>query len=1842
MADARPQATGRGADRDAAARDGIAVVGMSALFPGAGDLAAYWNNIVGGVDAISELPPGRWDEEFYHPEAAVPSPPGTRTATADRIYARRGGFVNDGATFDPTEFGIMPLAVDAAEPDQLLALRLAAEAIADSGGAESLGDLARVGVVLGRGGYQTAGQARLDQRVKTARQVAVTLREVLPDLPADAVERVHDAFVARLGPERPESAIGLVPNLAASRIANRLDLRGPAYTVDAACASSLIAVESALRELRSGRVDAMVVGGVHIAHEPIFWSIFSMLRALSPSQRIRPFHRDADGVLIGEGVGMVVLKRFADADRAGDRIYAVIRGAGTASDGRAASLMSPAPAGQMLAIERAWQDAGLDPAAAGSVGLIEAHGTATPAGDAAELTTLSRIFGPAAPGAPMIGIGSVKSMIGHAMPAAGAAGLIKAVLALHHRTLPPTLHCDDPHPAFAGSRFTPVLTAAQWLEQPGAPRRAGVNAFGFGGINAHLVVEEAPTAVGAVSPLGGRSSSRAFAAAAAGSGTAELGPDPTAEAVLLLAASSPAELAAALAVPDAELLDRDDAANAPTGGPYRLAIVAPNPRRLALARGIVTRGTAWRGRNDLWFTGDPLLSADPGRDAAGAGPAPAGAAPPAAARAGRIAFLFCGLEDKFAPRLDDVCAHFGLPQPAVTTVGGLGWHGVASIAVGRVLDAALRRLEITPDLVAGHSIGEWNAMISAGMVRDDVVDAFIGGFDPASMVVPGVYFGALGCGVDVAATAIDGLPEIVISHDNCPHQSIICGREDSVTTALARLRAKGVLGQVLPFQSGFHSPFMAPYLDEMRSSFGATPLSTPTVPVWSATTVAPYPADRDEIRELSMRHLVEPVRFRQLTERLHDDGVRVFVQVGVGSLAGFVDDTLPGDDHLSIVTNTPKRAGLEQLRRAAVALWVEGAAPRLDLLPCRRRPEPSAVATAAPATATLAAAAGGRRRPGRSMLLGLGAPLVRLGPDAATLLHPAGSDSAAARTAGNGTNGVLPPARTGAAAATDPARPASGPAPTSPTSPTSPASPASVPSRSPARTPAPRAAASAAAAAASPGLTGGLPAGLVAPRPGDHPVLAEFGLALAETAAVLSDVRSRWADGRLAGPGAVAGAGVVTGTGAPRTPLAGTTGRVGTPSRPAPAAPPSVAHAPAAPPGRAPGLGGVPGSNGRPTSNGAAGTGLPANGSHPNGRSANGASAGAGGAGGRAVEAARAGAATMGPGAGASPLVVRRTLSLASMPAIIDHCFYQQPPGWNDLSDRFPVVPMTAVLAMMIDAARPLAPGRIPIAVRDVRALRWLVIEPPVEVTITCTELPDGAIRVVVDGYARVTVVFAASMPAPPPSPAGVNSAEAAPPDEPLPGEPVGVRYSDDLYTDRLLFHGPGYQGLVRVQALAPMGARGDLVVTDAPGALLDAVGQLYGYWAMDTLDVDALMLPQAVSEIRFYGPDPVPGQRLRCVVVIRDVSAKTVTADISVRHPDGRLWAHIIGWTDRRFTSTPWLWPAMRHPECNPVAHATADGWVAVPCYWQDMASRELVVRHFLDADRRLELTAKNPRAAREFLLGRIAGIDAVRQWLWSRGAGLVWGVEIGIGNEPSGRPVVTAIPDRPGIPVGPLPGISIAHKVDLAVAIVSGDGPVGIDVETIAVRAPGAAQAALTTLELALLDDVAGADEIERALWFTRLWTAKEAVSKADGTGLQGRPRRFVVDRVLPAPRAGATIEEQPTDPSGGENVAAIGMTVPPLFLRVTVRDRAAGQPALVGEAATDEGPAGVSHRRWVAVRTIDDLGRRRPERTDMTTARVGDHVVAWTSQAIDTAAEARLAELDKNTHQKGRRRT
>lgn len=282
----------------------------------------------------------------------------------DRIYTRKGGFLGELAEFDPTEFGIMPASVDGGEPDHFLALRLAVEALRDAGYGDGSFNGETTGIILGRGTYINRGYNTLLQHGQIVDQTLGLLQQFHPNLDDQTLSSIRQQLKASLPPFTAEMVPGLVPNVITGRIANRLNLMGPNYIVDAACASSLIAVELAIKELLDGNCDLMLAGGVHASTPPQINMIFCRIGALA-REGICPFDQATTGTLLGEGLGILVLKRLADAERDGDRIYAVLKGIGSSSDGKAYGLLAPRQEGEVLALQRAYANSGVDPVTVG-------------------------------------------------------------------------------------------------------------------------------------------------------------------------------------------------------------------------------------------------------------------------------------------------------------------------------------------------------------------------------------------------------------------------------------------------------------------------------------------------------------------------------------------------------------------------------------------------------------------------------------------------------------------------------------------------------------------------------------------------------------------------------------------------------------------------------------------------------------------------------------------------------------------------------------------------------------------------------------------------------------------------------------------------------------------------------------------------------------------------------------------------------------------------------------------------------------------------------------------------------------------------------------------------------------------------------------------------------------------------------------------------------------------------------------------------------------------------------------------------------------------------------------
>ena len=452
----------------------LAIVGMGCMLPESGNIRRYWQNIFKRFDAIREVPADRWRmDDFFS----------SNRLERDRVYSKWGSFLEQ-YRFDPMKYRIPPAAVASIEPIQLLALEVAEQALDDAGYRFDGFPRERTAVIFAAAGTHDVGLAYAFRTM---------MRHHLPmveGLSNEVRDRIYASLESQLPEWTEDSFAGFLLNVVAGRIANRFDLRGPNFTVDAACASSMAAVQTAAEQLRSGSCDAALVGAVDGTNNPFCFMSFAKTHALSPRGKSRPYDKNADGIGLGEGLGAMVLKRLPDALRDGDRVYAVIRGIGGSSDGRNRSMTAPFPDGQVLALRRAYEDAGMDPS---TVSLVEAHSTGTSVGDRVELEALQKVFPERNGSGRTCAIGSVKSNLGHAKTSAGLASLIKTALALKHRVLPPTIGVETPNEQFttAGCPFYVNTDNRPWFRDDKHPKRcAGVSAFGFGGTNFHVVLEE--------------------------------------------------------------------------------------------------------------------------------------------------------------------------------------------------------------------------------------------------------------------------------------------------------------------------------------------------------------------------------------------------------------------------------------------------------------------------------------------------------------------------------------------------------------------------------------------------------------------------------------------------------------------------------------------------------------------------------------------------------------------------------------------------------------------------------------------------------------------------------------------------------------------------------------------------------------------------------------------------------------------------------------------------------------------------------------------------------------------------------------------------------------------------------------------------------------------------------------------------------------------------------------------------------------------------------------------------------------------------------------------------------
>ncbi|MER5761911.1 aminotransferase class I/II-fold pyridoxal phosphate-dependent enzyme [Streptomyces sp. NPDC002082] len=903
----------------------IAIVGLGCRFPGAPDIRTYWKLLMSAERQFSAVPGERWNHGPFHE-------PGNRSAP-NAAYTDQVAFLEDLDRFDAAHYGVPPARARAMDPQHRLMLDVTREALADAGLGRGDFDRENTGVFFGISVSDYKDLMAAPLRAITLAEDAYAADDGDSDGAGGGSGSGADAAKERarqLGSIDAFTLPGSLLNMAAGTVSRHFDLGGPSFAVDAACSGSLVALDQAIAQVRSGSCRIALVGGVYLNLTPDSLVGFSRLRALSAAGVCRPFDAEADGFVLGEGAGVVVVRPLADALAEGDRVYAVIKGIGSANDGASPGPLVPTAEGQLRAMRRAYEDAGVAPS---SVGFLEAHGTGTAAGDRAESEALRRLRTEYPDDDPALCyLGAGKALIGHSLSAAGIAGLIKTALVVHHRTIVPQPQ-TAPHPdlgiAAAGLRFADTPRP---FPDTGTPRRAAVSSFGFGGTNVHVVLEERQpgAAPGHLPDRSGDAGQPQLVFLSAGN--AELLDRHIGDVLDTLDAPDTADRAPLAAV--AHTLGSREPLTA------RLAIVAADTgafvERLRRAREQLLAGA----RGDL---GEGAFAAD--------------APLPAAQR--RTAFLFPGQGSQRPGMMRDLYARFPAYRSAVCVLSAvaradLGFdlagllYGdearsdgdteevrkrlaateVCQPLLGTVQIAATRLLAdcgIRPDLALGHSAGEFAAAAAAGALSNvDTVRLLVhrgATLRKAESRFPGGML-AVQTDEETCRRLTDGIDGVWLACFNQPRQIVVSGTSEGLSALREACAEAGVVTATLDVSNAFHSPHLTAVEDTIRSGLTARPISGPVLPFVSSVN-AEVCTDPERLRQLWTRHASVPVLFGDAVRTAYDQGARVFLQVtGGSSLLTSVRRNLGGHDDVHVVpvegTADGGRAFVLALARLAV------------------------------------------------------------------------------------------------------------------------------------------------------------------------------------------------------------------------------------------------------------------------------------------------------------------------------------------------------------------------------------------------------------------------------------------------------------------------------------------------------------------------------------------------------------------------------------------------------------------------------------------------------------------------------------------------------------------------------------------------------------------------------------------------------------------------------------------------------------------------------------------------------------------------------------------------------------
>jgi len=898
----------------------VAIIGMACMLPKAKNLETYWRNILNKVDTIEEIPLDQWDwRNYYDPDPQA----------RDKIYSKWGGFLEN-IEFDPTKYGIPPSSLMSIDPMQVLLLEVTDAAIKDAGYEKRTFPRDKTSVILANAGHGPI-------------TALYSLRSMLGWKLAD-LDPKEKAKLEEMLPEWTEDSFpGYLGNVTAGRVANRFDLGGVNFSIDAACASSLAALHTAVAELRNGNSDVVLLAAADTHNQPGDYLSFSKTHAFSADGRCKTFDAQADGIVISEGMAVLVLKRLSAAKRDGDRVYAVIKGVGGSSDGRDLSLTAPRPAGQVKALVRAYQDAGVAPS---TVTLIEAHGTGTVAGDKAEVEALKQVFEKSGARQQSCALGSVKTMIGHTKAAAGLASLIKVAKALHHKVLPPTIGVKVPNPSchFEEGPFYINSETRPWLADDGEKdvRRAGVSAFGFGGTNFHAVLEEyvpesaltAGDALDLVMPaelflLYGRNQAELLKTATSLSDSLKrLGAEErTAEHALAALAYSYYLKSLEWQTVNHKIEGQQDLC---------LAVVASSITDLEEKLNKVKEDLADSSKSEIKDPKGIYFCAQP--------------------KTGKTAFLFPGQGSQHLNMLADLAllflelknvfenanvvlkeafakplSEYIYPPPAFTSEEETRYKDelmdtrVVQPAIG-VADVAMLKLlmsfGVKPNMVAGHSYGEYVALYTAGSLS--FVDLMKISAERGRLLAKRrVDFKGAMAAVSCSSHALNEIlaefnknnnEKVSIANINSPNQCVIAGAEDALEQAIAFLKGKELSAKRIPVSQAFHSPHMEHAFKDLKKALSEIKFEQSTIPVYSNIDGMVYSPETSNFVKKLANHIVTPVDFVTEIKNMHADGADVFIEVGPGSvLTGLVESILKDTGILALASDRSGRHGVVNL-----------------------------------------------------------------------------------------------------------------------------------------------------------------------------------------------------------------------------------------------------------------------------------------------------------------------------------------------------------------------------------------------------------------------------------------------------------------------------------------------------------------------------------------------------------------------------------------------------------------------------------------------------------------------------------------------------------------------------------------------------------------------------------------------------------------------------------------------------------------------------------------------------------------------------------------------------------------